>query len=81
MIPNSNQFDGKEKLKIPLWKISKSNSQGIEPKLRYPQKKHDSLNYFQFFETKKRRYKKVMSISNPRIQPKYVRGFVNPILC
>ena len=31
------------------------------------QKQHDSLNHFQFFETKKRPYEK--NISNPGIQP------------
>jgi len=34
-------------------KISKSNSQGIEQKLLYPQNQHDSLNQFQFSEIKK----------------------------
>ena len=34
-------------------KFSKSNSQGIGPKIGYPQNQQDSLNHFQFFEIKK----------------------------
>ena len=34
-------------------KFSKSNSQGIGPKIGYAQNQQDSLNHFQFFRNKK----------------------------
>jgi len=33
--------------------ISRSNSQGFGPKIRYPQNQNDSLNQIQLFELKK----------------------------
>ena len=48
-----------------LAKISKSNSQGIDPKFAYAQNRNDSLNHFQFFTIKKSLAEKSYCDLNP----------------
>ena len=68
-----DQFQSKFSSGKKLAKISKSNSQGIDPKFLYVQNRNDSLNQFQFFEIKIAHPKKLILIPEFNLSMSYVR--------